>query len=151
MKSKTLFLKAALLFITVVVLFFNIFLFPQFPRTSLAHILFSGAMFISALLYYFTAWQAFVILRLVDKNQAFSGKTLKAIQHMKLSTFGMGISYLAFLPLVYRVADTEDAPGVMLIGLGIVLIPFVISVFVAILQALLQNAIDFKSENDLTV
>lgn len=151
MKARTLFLKLALAILTGIVLLFNIFLFPRFPRTNFAQWCFSIAIFTSALLFYFTAFQAFVILRLVDQNLAFSEVTLGAVRRIKLSTFAIGVSYIGLLPQIYWFADMDDAPGLVLIGGCIVLLPFIISLFVAVLQALLQNAIDIKKENDLTV
>jgi len=55
------------------------------------------------------------------------------------------------LPLFYQIADEEDAPGVIVIGLIIPCVSFVVAVFAAVLQKLLRNAVDMKSENDLTV
>ena len=40
---------------------------------------------------------------------------------------------------------------VMILGLVVAGAPLVIAVFAAVLQRLLRNAIDMKSENDLTV
>jgi len=55
------------------------------------------------------------------------------------------------LPYIYLVADRDDAPGVMLLGLVFTCAPIVIAVFAAVLQTLLHHAIQIKSENDLTV
>ena len=54
-------------------------------------------------------------------------------------------------PFFYIAAKSEDAPGIMVIGLVMVFAPMVIAVFAAVLQRLLQNAIVIKSENELTV
>jgi hypothetical protein len=51
----------------------------------------------------------------------------------------------------YIIAEREDAPGIILIGLALTFAPLIISVFAAVLQKLLENAIDMKEENDLTV
>lgn len=59
--------------------------------------------------------------------------------------------YVAILPFLYLMADQDDAPGIVAIGLVITFGSIVIAVFAAVLQKLLQNAIDIKSENDLTV
>ena len=45
----------------------------------------------------------------------------------------------------------DDAPGVILIGLILIFASMVIAVFAAVLQKLLKEAIDIKSENDLIV
>ena len=48
-------------------------------------------------------------------------------------------------------AELDDAPGLGVIALAFVCMPLVIATFAAVLEKLLQNAIDIKSENDLTV
>ncbi len=55
------------------------------------------------------------------------------------------------MPLIYYAAEVDDAPGLILIGMVIICASFVVAVFAAVLQKLLENAIDIKSENDLTV
>ena len=49
------------------------------------------------------------------------------------------------------IAQWDDAPGLALIDLVIIGASMVIAVFAAVLQRLLQEAIDIKTENDLTV
>ena len=48
-------------------------------------------------------------------------------------------------------AEMDDAPGIILIGMVVIFASMVIAVFAAVLQRLLQEAIDIKSENDLIV
>jgi len=55
------------------------------------------------------------------------------------------------MPLYYIVARAGDAPGIIVIGIVFIFAPLVVSVFAAVLQKLLQNAIDIKRENDLTI
>ncbi|MGO4375941.1 DUF2975 domain-containing protein, partial [Paenibacillus sp. MCAF20] len=45
----------------------------------------------------------------------------------------------------------DDAPGIILVGMVLIFASLVIAVFAAVLQKLLKEAIDIKSENDLTV
>lgn len=54
-------------------------------------------------------------------------------------------------PLFYIFAEVDDAPGVIFVGLVVPFTSMVIAVFAAVLQKLLQEAINIKSENDLTV
>lgn len=55
------------------------------------------------------------------------------------------------MPVFYLMAEIDDAPGIIVIGLIIIFASMVIAVFAAVLQKLLKEAIDIKSENDLTV
>ena len=48
-------------------------------------------------------------------------------------------------------AQIDDAPGILAFGLVITFASIVIAVFAAILQKLLKEAIDIKSDNDLTI
>jgi len=59
--------------------------------------------------------------------------------------------YAVGLPVIYHLADQDDAPGLMAIGLVFTFAPCVIAVFAAVLQRLITSAIALKSENDLTV
>ncbi|MCH4170334.1 MAG: DUF2975 domain-containing protein [Lactobacillus sp.] len=159
MKIQTLFLKSALIGIGVVVLLFCIFAFPripgalirEYPHIGLERPLFMVGLYGSALFFYVAEFHAYHILQLVDHNDVFSGQALKSIATIKHVIFAMGICYLAFLPLIYRVADYEDAPGLILIGGAVVLVPFTISVFAAILEKLLKKATAINLENQYTV
>jgi hypothetical protein len=55
------------------------------------------------------------------------------------------------MPFIINAADTDDAPGVVAIGLVIIFASAIVAVFAAVLQKLVQNAVNIKSENDLTV
>ncbi len=55
------------------------------------------------------------------------------------------------LPFVYIMAEVDDAPGLIVIGMVPIFASMVIAVFAAVLQRLLKEAIDIKAENDLIV
>ena len=48
-------------------------------------------------------------------------------------------------------ADIDDAPGLVIVGMIPIFASMVIAVFAAVLQRLLKEAIDIKEENDLIV
>lgn len=58
---------------------------------------------------------------------------------------------IGFVPLLYPIAEEDDAPGLLIYGFLFACIPFVVSVFAAVLEKLFQNAVDIKYENDLTI
>jgi hypothetical protein len=62
-----------------------------------------------------------------------------------------GILYVAGMPLFYLMGEMDDAPGIILLGMAMIFASMVIAVFAAVLQRLLQEAIDIKAENDLIV
>jgi hypothetical protein len=73
---------------------------------------------------------------------------LKKIKNCAITISGL---YVVIIPFVFMIAEWDDAPGLVLINLVIIGASMVIAVFAAVLQRLLQEAIDIKTENDLTV
>jgi hypothetical protein len=118
--------------------------------TALYHPVFLG-MYGTAIPFFIGIYQTFKLLRYIDKNNAFSDLSVKALQNIKYCAALISVLYGAALPLLYAVAQREDAPGVLAIGIVFALAAAAVAVIAAVLQKLLQNAIDIKSENDLTV
>ncbi|WP_186578663.1 DUF2975 domain-containing protein [Aquibacillus kalidii] len=158
-KVTTLFLKIAVIFLGVPVLALCIFLVPELSEIAvellpdftqikyLVSIIFYG----SAIPFYFALYQAFKLLRYIDKNKAFSQSSVQALKKIKICAITISVLHVLVLPLFYLFAEIDDAPGVIFVGLIVPFASMVIAVFAAVLQKLLQEAIDIKSENDLTV
>jgi len=108
-------------------------------------------MYISVIPFFFALYQAFKLLSYIDKNQAFSELSVKALQKIKFCAMTISGLYVLILPFVFLVAELDDAPGLVIIGMVPIFASMVIAVFAAVLQRLLQEAIDIKSENDLMV
>ena len=108
-------------------------------------------MLVAAAPFFYALYQGLLLLSYIDKNSAFSELSVKAIKKIKYSAGVISVLYALMMPYIIYVADKDDAPGAVIIGLVFIFAPFVIAVFAAVLERLLQNAIDIKSENDLTV
>ena len=92
-----------------------------------------------------------LILSYIDNNKAISELSVTALSKIKKCAIIISAFYTAGLPILYMIAELDDAPGVIVIGLVIILASAIIGVFAAVLQELLKNAIELKSENDLTI
>lgn len=108
-------------------------------------------MLIAAVPFFFALHQGLLLLGYIDKNIAFSELSVKAIKHITYSAFTISLLYAAAMPIIIMVAEKDDAPGAVVIGLVFIFAPLVTGVFAAVLQRLLQNAIDIKKENELTI
>ncbi|PLS16153.1 DUF2975 domain-containing protein [Bacillus sp. M6-12] len=158
-KVTTLFLKIAVILLGVPVLALCIFLVPEIgniaakllPEFTYIKYLISIVFYASAIPFYIALYQAFKLLRYIDKNKAFSDLSVKALKKIKYCAITISSLHVLVLPLFYLFAEKDDAPGVIFIGLVVPFASMVIAVFAAVLQKLLQEAIDIKSENDLTV
>lgn len=157
MKIKTTFFKIILLGMSVFILFVAMLwtfgLIHAYSANELysariiAHISLYGTAISSLSIIFFV----YRILRLVDQSNPFSTQALQLVRKIKQATLVIFVLFLGLLPMVYRIADVEDAPGVVIIGLGIVAVPLALSVFVATIEKLLESVIQIKHENDLTV
>ncbi|MEH7121225.1 DUF2975 domain-containing protein [Neobacillus vireti] len=158
-RGTTLFLKIADILIGIPVLALCIFLVPEIgkvaakllPEFVMIKYLTSFIFYASAIPFYFALYQAFKLLRYIDKNSAFSELSVIALKKIKQCAITISALHVLALPLFYLFAEKDDAPGVIFVGMVVPFASIVIAVFAAVLQRLLQEAIDIKSENDLTV
>jgi hypothetical protein len=157
MKRETLFLKVAVSLIGIPILGLGILGLPWLANNPVnpnyAHILYPIliCMYVSAIPFYIAWYQVFKILSYIDKNNAFSELSVRALKNIKYCAITISTLYVVMLPFVYLVAEKDDAPGLIIIGMVPIFASTEIAVFAAVLQKLLENAIDIKSENDLTV
>lgn len=151
--GSTLFLRLAIVTIGLFVLTLCVYVLPLIindDNTGFYKPLLIG-LYIPAIPFFWALYQSLKLLRYIDVNNAFSLASVKAFRAIKNCGIIIGVFFALVSPYVYRVADMDDAPGVLLINLVIAGASFVIAAFSALLQKLVQNAVDIKSENDLTV
>ncbi|MEN1936448.1 DUF2975 domain-containing protein [Paenibacillus sp. 102] len=156
-RVSTIFLKIAVILIGIPILALCIFGLPWLANNPVnpdyAHILYPILiiMYGSVIPFFIALYQAFRLLSYIDKNKAFSELSVRALKNIKYCAITISLLYVVAMPLFYFIAEIDDAPGIIIIGLVIIFASIVIAVFAAVLQKLLKEAIDIKSENDLTV
>lgn len=123
--------------------------FPYAPIAILGIVLVLYAVVVP---YIFVLQQSWKLLVLIDQNISFSIFSVNAFRNIKYaSLIGGLLLMIGFVPLLYPIAEVEDAPGLLIYGFLFACIPFVVSVFAAVLEKLFQNAVTIKSENELTI
>ncbi|MFC7371054.1 DUF2975 domain-containing protein [Fictibacillus iocasae] len=108
-------------------------------------------LYVSSIPFYAALFQACKLLGHIDKNQAFSALSVRALTVIKRCAILISLIFVILEPFVFQLAELDDAPGLVIMGMVPVFASMVIAVFAAVLQRLLQQAIDIKSENDLTI
>lgn len=111
-------------------------------------------MYAAMVPFYVSLYHALKLLRYIDKNETFSQASVETLWHIKNAAFIMGGLLMLGMLYIFNVADVADvanAPGMALFGFIVIVTTFVIATAAGVFQRLLQNAIDIKSENDLTV
>jgi len=156
MKRETLFLKIVVFLIGIPILFLCIFGLPWIGYEAAEHMDYLVypvliGMYASTIPFFFALYQTLILLSYIDKNKAFSELSVKTLKNIKYCAITISILYAGLLPFLVPLAEADDAPGAVGFPIIIIFASSVIAVFAAVLQKLLKNAIDIKSENDLTI
>lgn len=154
MNKKVNFLNAALVLISLLVVFitviFSIQFFSEEIRPFFVSCLFVSFI-VSVLLGFRVLFLLAKMLRYIKKSEAFSMKTLKVVSAIKKTILLISIVFLGILPFFYTMADRQDAPGILVIGFALVLLPFTAFIFSQIVEELFKNAAELKTDNELTI
>jgi len=153
-RGSTIFLRAAVAIIGLIVVALCVFAIPpamRDPKTGNFFPVLVG-LYVTAVPFFIALYQTLKLLNYIDRNQAFSDVSVKALKYIKYCAVTISILFALSIPYIHFVADTEnDGPGVLVPVLIIIFASGVIGTAAGVLQKLVQNAVDIKSENDLTV
>ena len=150
MKLKTLFLKAAVILIGLLVTALLIFVLPLIAEDAaasslkMAYVLYAilAIMYISSVPFFALLFQIFKVLNHVQAEEFFSKSTLNALNKIKRYGYTISFLYLLALPLFFIVGEVDDAPGVILIGMFFLFASLVLTVAVDLFQNLLESEYD---------
>ncbi|MBV8543471.1 MAG: DUF2975 domain-containing protein [Acidobacteria bacterium] len=108
--------------------------------------------YLASIAYFSALFQAFRLLGYIGRNQVFSLDSVRALRTIKycaISLVALIGAAVAYIFIAMRGKD--DIAGGVAMGLAMIFISIVIATAAAVFERLLQNAVDMKSENDLTV
>lgn len=156
-KSSTLFLKTVILFFATLV-FAVLIWFPQsegrasgLNTISIYSDPFIIYIYIASTPFFFGMYQTIKLLNLIDANKAFSQEAINKLRAIKFSSLGL-ISMIAMTLIYIRFfVHGDDSTGPTMLGIILSLAFSIIATAAGVFQKLFQNAVDMKSENDLTV
>ncbi len=112
---------------------------------------FLALVYIGSIPFFAALYQAFKVLGYAGQNKVFSQAAVKALRTIKycaLAIIGFVVVEEIFIMLTH---GSDDAAGGVFMGVLITLGSIVIATAAAMFERILQNAVDIKSENDLTV
>jgi hypothetical protein len=108
--------------------------------------------YIASIPFFVALYQAFKLLGYAGQNKVFSPAAVKALRTIKYCAIAI-IGFVAVSVVFMPFSDPEDDDGPQGVVMRI-LITFgsiVVATAAAMFERILQNAVDIKSENDLTV
>ena len=106
----------------------------------------------ASIAFFVALYQAFRLLGFIGRNDVFSQRSVKALRTIKycamtLVAFIVGAEAYFFI----AVRGKDDIAGGVMMGLLMIFVSVVIATAAAVFERVVQNALDIKTENDLTV
>lgn len=153
-----LFLQSVIVLIAIVALAILI-LFPLNEGRSTNLDLFSIYLdpfilfgYAASIFFFIALYKVFKLLGYIGQDKVFSSKAVKALRSIKYCAFVLSILIVLAGIYIKLFHDKEDDPaGFLAICIVTTFVSIVVATAAAIIEKLLQNAIDIKSENDLTI
>lgn len=108
-------------------------------------------LYIPAAVFFMAIYQAVKLLNLIERGKAFSLSSAYAFRTIKRCAAFIASVFVLSMPYIFQVADQDDAPGVVALGMVIIFLSLVIATFSGLLQRLVEQAVIIKNENDMTV
>ena len=158
-RSSTIFLQVVIVLLGIGVLTFLI-LEPQVEGRNVNATQFEIYFKDPALVYIYLAfvpffvglYQAIKLLGYARRNEVFSDRAVRSFKIIKICAIITGIFFIvAEAYLFIFISGTDDIAGGVAMGLFIIFGCAVTATAAAVFERILQNAVEMKSENDLTV
>jgi hypothetical protein len=106
--------------------------------------------YVASVPFFFALYQAFKVLGYAGQNKVFSQEAVKALRTIKYCAIAI-IGFVAVSVLFMPFSDPDDRPPGVVMRILITFGAIVVTTAAAMFERILQNAVDIKSENDLTV
>jgi hypothetical protein len=158
-RGSTIFLRVVISLIAIAALAVCIFGLPPLvvkeaaktPKTAYLIYLFLVGAYIMSIPFFVALYQAFKLLTYVDRNEAFSESSVKALRLIKYCAITIGILMVAGIAALMFLSrgKGEDIAGIVAMGLLMTFASSVVAAIAAVLQKQVQKAIDIKSERQL--
>lgn len=108
--------------------------------------------YITSIPFFVALYNAFKLLRYIGQNKVFSTISVKTLRNIKYCAIVLSsLVVVAGLIIRFTHDKEDDSAGFLAICIVTTFASVVVATAAAIFEKLLQNAIDMKSENDLTI
>ena len=111
---------------------------------------FLAYVYVASIPFFAALYQAFKVLGYAGQNTVFSQEAVNALRTIKYCALAI-IGFVAVSVVFMIFADDDDRPAGVFMRILVAFPSIVVAAAAAMSQRILQNAVDMKSENDLTV
>jgi hypothetical protein len=112
--------------------------------------LFVAYAYAASIPFFVALYQAFKVLGYAGQNKVFSQEAVKALRTIKYCALAI-IGFVAVSVVFMISGDRDDRPAGVFMRILITFPSIIVATAAAMSERILQNAVDMKSENDLTV
>jgi hypothetical protein len=112
--------------------------------------LFVAYAYIASIPFFVGLYQAFKVLGYAGQNKVFTQEAVNALRIIKFCAMAI-IGFVAVSVIFMIGGDREDRPAGVFMRILVTFPSIVVATAAAMFERILQNAVDMKSENDLTV
>jgi hypothetical protein len=106
--------------------------------------------YVASVPFFVALYQAIKVLGYVGRDTIFSPAAVRALRTIKYCAVAI-IGFVALGEVFILFSDSDDRAGGVFMGILITFPSIVIATAMVVLERVLQNAVDLKSESDLTV
>ena len=111
---------------------------------------FLAYVYLASIALFVALYQAFQVLGHVGRNTMLSPAGVRRLRTIKRCALVI-IGFVAGAELIIIASRSDDPQGGFFIGVLIAFVSTIVAAAVSVLERTLQNAVDIKSEHDLTV
>jgi len=112
--------------------------------------LFIAYAYLASIPFFVALYQAFKLLGYARQNRVFSHEAVKALRTIKYCALAM-IGFVAVSVIFMIHGERDDRPAGVFMRMLITFPTIVVAAAAAMFERILQNAVEIKAENDLTV
>jgi hypothetical protein len=106
--------------------------------------------YVASISFFMALYQAFRVLGYAGRNKVFTPAAVNAVRKIKLCAIAI-IAFVAVGEIVFILPLSDDRPAGLFMGMLVAFGSIVIATAAAMSERILQNALDIKVENELTV
>jgi hypothetical protein len=106
--------------------------------------------YVAAIPFFVGLYQGFKVLGYAGRNKEFSPSAVRSVRTIKYCAIAI-IGFVAIGEAIIMFGNSDDRAGGVVMGAFFFFASIVVATAMAVLERALQNAVDMKSENDLTV
>jgi hypothetical protein len=106
--------------------------------------------YVGSIPFFVALYQAFKVVGYAGQNKVFSQAAVKALRTIKYCAIAL-IGFVAVGEIFIMFGNSDDRAGGVFMGVLITFGSIVMATAAAMFERILQDAVDIKSENDLTV